>query len=66
MVVKKLNRFELGQKIYASRGSCVVYAYQFLWAGLFRFRRYFYFKILTIFPFLPWTIVHGSKKIESI
>ena len=29
MVVKKLNRFELGQKIYASRGWCVVHAYQF-------------------------------------
>ena len=35
MVVKKFNRFELAQKIYANRGWCVVHAYQFLGVGLF-------------------------------
>ena len=34
MVVKKLNHLELGQKIYASRGLCVVHAYQFCGRGL--------------------------------
>ena len=64
--MKKLNWFELGQKIYACRGWCVVHVYQFLWVGPLRFRRYFYFKIWLNFPFRPWTIVHGCEKIELI
>ena len=34
--------------------------------GLLRFRQYCYFQFWSNFPFRPWTIVHGSEKLNQI
>ena len=38
---------------------------QFWWMYILRFWRYCYFQKRPIFPFRPWTIVHGHQKIQS-
>ena len=43
-----------------------MHAHQFWWACPLWFRRYCYFQKWPIFPFRPWTIVHGHQKIQSI
>ena len=43
-----------------------MHAHQFWWAWLLRFWRYCYFQKRPIFPFRPWTIVHGHQKIQLI
>ena len=42
-----------------------MHTHQFWWAVPLRFRRYYYFQKRPIFPFRPWTIVHGHQKIQS-
>ena len=63
---QKFNRSESSKKIHASINSCQMHAHQFWWVCPLWFRRYCYFQKRPIFPFRPWTIVHGHQKIQSI
>ena len=55
MVIKKFNRSESAQKIYANRGQRHVHAHQFWWARPLQFRRYCYLQKRPNFPFGPWS-----------
>ena len=59
------QKINSAQKIHANRGSCEMHANQFWWAWLLRFWRFCLLSKRPIFPFRPWTIVHGGQKINS-
>ena len=43
-----------------------MHVHRFWWACPLWFRRYHYLQKQPIFPFDPWTIVHGHQKFQSI